>query len=69
MPEYVLYGEFGYARARTFGSRPGKRLLHDEKISKKRLSNPMLWRQLEAISNGTKVNHLGRGHSRGLEYG
>jgi len=36
----------------------------EEKITKKRLGNPVLWKQLEAISNGTYVNHLGRGHER-----
>jgi hypothetical protein len=39
-------------------------MLHDEKIIKKRLNNPVLWQQLEAITKGTKVNHLGRGHAR-----
>ena len=44
--------------------KPRKKMLHDERIIKKRLGNPELWRQLEAISSNRWVNHLGRGHTR-----
>jgi hypothetical protein len=40
------------------------RMTADEKIAKKKLGNPILWAQLDAVSRGTWVNHLGRGHSR-----
>lgn len=69
MPDYVTYTDTppaGYTTIHTIGKRPSARLLHDEKITKNRLDaiNPILWRQLAAISTGNKVNHLGRGHSR-----
>ncbi len=39
-------------------------MLHDEKITKKRLGNDALWNQLECISRGTYPNYLGRGREQ-----
>jgi hypothetical protein len=69
MPNYLtgsqnVSGEQSVIDLRTMGKAPRGKMLHDERITKKRLDNPDLWRQLEAISRGTYVNHLGRGHSR-----
>ena len=54
----------GFKYFRTYGKHLPAKMDAEEKITKKRLGNPELWRQLTAISNGTYVNHLGRRHTR-----
>jgi len=58
-------GETYFLRyVRTYHKRPAPKMDPWEKITKKRLNNPVLWKQLDAITKGTYVNHLGRGHER-----
>lgn len=35
-----------------------------ERVTKRRLDNPELWRQLSSCANGTYVNHLGPSRPR-----
>ena len=60
MAVYSIDGQYPF---KTYGKR-SRAMTITEKASKKRLNNPHLWAQLEAISKGTYVNHLGKGHHR-----
>jgi hypothetical protein len=54
--------------ARTVGRRKPD-VLQTDKVVKKKLGNPALWAQLDAVSKRRWVNHLGKEHRRIKPYG